>query len=299
MGSISTPALVATACDAGALGMVGTAGMTAEQVIALLDEVRTRTAAPVGANMLMPLVDPDVVAAVAPRVELFDFYHGDPDPALVAMVHDAGARAGWQVGSLQEALAAVAAGCDVLAVRGIEGGGRMHGDQPLLPLLNQVLDRVDVPVVAAGGLATGRDLAAMLAAGAAGVRMGTRFVATEESGAHPHYKQAIVDATAEETALVTDFSVLWPNGPEPHRVLTRALEAARRSPDVVGEAPAGGGRFAVPRFAVIPPTVDCTGDIEAFAMYAGTSVGSIDAIEPAATVLARIAEEAEALLSRH
>ena len=131
----------------------------------------------------------------------------------------------------------------------------MHGDQPLLPLLNQVLDRVDVPVVAAGGLATGRDLAAMLAAGAAGVRMGTRFVATEESGAHPHYKQAIVDATAEETALVTDFSVLWPNGPEPHRVLTRALEAARRSPDVVGEAPAGGGRFPVPRFAVLPPTV--------------------------------------------
>ena len=98
----------------------------------------------------------------------------------------------------------------MLAVRGIEGGGRMHGDQPLLPLLNRVLDRVDVPVVAAGGLATGRDLAAMLAAGAAGVRMGTRFVATEESGAHPHYKQAIVDATAEETALVTDFRCCGP-----------------------------------------------------------------------------------------
>lgn len=173
----------------------------------------------------------------------------------------------------------------------------MHGDQPLRPLLDDVLARVDVPVLAAGGLATGHDLADVLDAGAAGARLGTRFVATEESGAHPLYKQAIVDATAEETALVTDFSVLWPNGPEPHRVLTRALDAARRSPDVIGEAPGPGGRMPVPRFAVLPPTAACTGDIEAFAMYAGTSVGAIHSIEPAAVVLARIAAEAEAQLA--
>ena len=137
----------------------------------------------------------------------------------------------------------------------------------------------------------------MLAAGAAGVRMGTRFVATDESGAHPLYKQAIVDATAADTALVTDFSVLWPAGPEPHRVLTRALDAARHATgDVVGEMTAFGQRSAVPRFAVMPPTASTTGDIEAFAMYAGTSAGSIHSIEPAADVLAQIEAQAAELL---
>jgi NAD(P)H-dependent flavin oxidoreductase YrpB (nitropropane dioxygenase family) len=170
----------------------------------------------------------------------------------------------------------------------------MYGDQPLLPLLNDVLDTVDIPVLAAGGLATARDVAAMLVAGAAGARLGTRFVATEESGAHPAYKQAIVDAAADETVLVTDFSVLWPNGPEPHRVLKRALDAARAlDADIVGEA----GGTPVPIFAVIPPVAGYTGNIEAFAMYAGTSVGSIHSIEPAAAVVQEIAEGTARLLT--
>ena len=132
--------------------------MTAGQVSELLDDVQARTTAPVGANMLIPFLDKDVIVAIAPRVKVFDFYHGDPDRLLVEIVHDGGALAAWQVGSLAAAVAAVDAGCDLLAVRGVEGGGRMHGDQPLLPLLNEVLDNVDVPVLAAGGLATGRDL---------------------------------------------------------------------------------------------------------------------------------------------
>ncbi len=299
MGAISTPALIAAASDAGAFAMVGTAGLTVEGATSVLDEVADRTSAPVGANMLMPFADAEIVEAIAPRVRVFDFYHGDPDAALVKIVHDADALASWQVGSLDEALAAVDVGCDLLAVRGIEGGGRMHGNQSLLPLLNAVLDAVDVPVLAAGGLATGRDIAAVLAAGAAGARLGTRFVATHESGAHPRYKQAIVDARADETALVTDFSVLWPNGPEPHRVLTRSLDAAHASPsDTVGEIVAFGERRPVPRFAMFPPTAEVTGDIDAFAMYAGTSAGSIRSIEPAAELVRRLAHEAELLLSR-
>lgn len=214
------------------------------------------------------------------------------------MAHDGGALASWQVGSATDALMAVDAGCDLLAARGTEGGGRMHGDQPLLPLLNAVLDAVDVPVLAAGGLASGRDLAAVLAAGAAGARMGTRFVATLESGAHDQYKRAIVEAAAGETQLATDFSVLWPNGPEAHRVLTRSLEAARRHDgEIVGEMTAFGQRRPVPRFAIMPPTADASGDIDAFAMYAGTSVGSIAALEPTADVIDRIAREADELLS--
>jgi nitronate monooxygenase len=297
MGAISTPDLIAAVSRAGALGMVGSAGMSPEQVTSQLDAVLGVVEGPVGINMLMPFADKAVVEAAAPRVRLFDFYHGDPDPSFVEIVHRAGALAGWQVGSVDEARSAVDAGCDLIAVRGVEGGGRMHGDQPLWPLLNAVLDTVALPVLAAGGLATDRDLAAVLAAGAAGARMGTRFVATDESGAHPLYKQAIVDATAGETELVTDFSVFWPDGPQPHRVLRRALEAARAlEGDVVGEMDLFGEKRPIPKFAVAPPTADTTGTIEAFAMYAGISVGMIDRIEPAAAVVERIASGTERLL---
>lgn len=297
MGAVSTPELIAVTAGAGAFPMIGTAGMTPAQVSTLLDAVAALTAAPIGANMLMPFADPAIVEAVAPRVRVFDFFHGEPDIGLVKLVHEAGALAGWQACSRAEALAAVDAGCDLIAARGVEGGGRMYGDQPLLPLLNDVLAAVDVPVLAAGGLATARDVAAVLAMGAAGARIGTRFVATHESGAHPLYKQAIVDADAADAVLVTDFSVLWPNGPEPHRVLRQAIDAANRiDGDTVGEVVMGGEAHSIPKFAVMPPVAGMTGTIEAFAMYAGTSVGSIHAIAPAGDVVRELADGAEALL---
>jgi nitronate monooxygenase len=299
MGAIGNPGLIGAVCRAGALGMVGTAGLSPEQVSPMLDAVLGVAQGPVGANMLMPFADEAVVEAAAPRVRVFDFYHGAPDRSLVAIVHSAGSLASWQVGSVEEAKAAVDAGCDFLAVRGIEGGGRMHGHQPLWPLLNAVLDAVSVPVLAAGGLATARDLAAVLAAGADGARMGTRFVATEESGAHPLYKQAIVNATGADTDLVTDFSVFWPNGPEPHRVLRKAVDTARSlEGDVVGEGMLFGQRRPIPKFAAAPPTADMTGTIGAFALYAGISVGSIDRIEPAGDVVHQIVSGAEQLLRR-
>lgn len=298
MGAITGPELVAAASNAGAFAVIGTATMSAEQIEGVLDKVAELTSAPVGANVLMPFLDESVVSAIAPRVKVVDFYYATPRAALIQIAHDTGALACWQVGTVDEAKAAVDAGCDLLAARGVEGGGRMHGDQPLWPLLNGVLDAMDVPVLAAGGLATARDLAAVLAFGADGVRMGTRFVATAESGAHPIYKQAIVDAKADETALVDDFSVLWPNGPEPHRVLKCSLEAARAlEGEFVGEMIFMGEPRPMPKFAIPPPVADSTGNIEAFAMYAGTSVGAIDSIEPAARVIERIASGAEALLS--
>jgi NAD(P)H-dependent flavin oxidoreductase YrpB (nitropropane dioxygenase family) len=301
MGAVSSPELVAAGSNAGALGMVGTAAMNGDQVTQMLDAVAALTDAPIGANMLMPFLDVAVVEATAQRVKLFDFYHGDPDVKLIDIVHQAGAIAGWQVGSVDEAKAAVDAGCDTIAVRGVEGGGRMHGDQPLWPLLNAVLDALpNVPVLAAGGLATERDLAAVIAAGADGVRMGTRFVATDESGAHPIYKQAIVDARATDTVLCTDFSVLWPNGPEPHRVLRRSVDAAKAiDGDVAGEAMFLGEARPMPKFAIPPPVASSSGNIEAFAMYAGMSVENIDAIEPAAHVIERIVTGAERLLASH
>jgi NAD(P)H-dependent flavin oxidoreductase YrpB (nitropropane dioxygenase family) len=103
-------------------------------------------------------------------------------------VHEGGAVCGWQVESAEEARAAEAAGCDVVIAKGWESGGRKRIEGPtLLPLLDAVLDTVAVPVVAAGGIATARGVAAAFAAGAEGARVGTRFIAAAESEAHPEW----------------------------------------------------------------------------------------------------------------
>jgi nitronate monooxygenase len=251
-------------------------------------------------TFLLPFgADPACVEAAAGRARLVDFYYGDPDPDLVARVHAGGALASWQAGSAAEAVAAADAGCDLVAVQGMEGGGRIRGRVALLPLLAEVLDAVEVPVVAAGGIAGPRGVAACLAAGASAVRLGTRLLATEESGAHPQYVAALVEAEAEDAVLTDAFSVMWPNGPEPHRTLRSALEAAEAlEVEVVGETRMGATTLPVPRFGVPCPNRQTTGEIAAMVHYAGQSAGATRRVLPAAQVVTDLAEGAERLLRR-
>ena len=179
--------------------------------------------------------------------------------------------------------------------QGTEAGGHVRGQVSLLPLLDAVLDAVDIPVVAAGGVGTARGMAAVLAAGASGVRVGTRFVATHESNAHPGYVDALLRASAGDTVLTTAFSVMWPDAP--HRVLRSCVEAAGAvKDDIVGEMSIGVMRMPVPKFSVPSPSRDTTGTIEAMALYAGESVGAVTAVVSAAQVVRELAEGAERLL---
>ncbi|MBW3669806.1 MAG: nitronate monooxygenase [Actinobacteria bacterium] len=294
MGGAGSPELAASVIQAGGMGMFATALVPVPAVERLVAAVAARTDGPLGVNVLMPFYDDALIEAVASRVRLVDFYHGAPRAEAVARVHGAGALAGWQVGAVDEARAAVDAGCDVVVVRGIEGGGRMWGDRSLWPLLDEVLDAVDVPVVAAGGIGTGRGLAAALAAGASAVRMGTRFIATAESAAHDVWKQAVIEAQPSDTVMTDAFSVLWPNGPEPHRVLRRAVEAAERTPsDVVAELRVGDHVMPLPRFAAVPPSVHVSGEVEATALYAGESVFAVRGTERAGDIVRAVAQDAE------
>jgi nitronate monooxygenase len=300
MGGVTTPDLVAAVADAGAVGMVPAQMLPAEALAALLDDLARRTGGVVGVTFLLPFgADPACVEAAAAGARLVDFYYGDPDPALVARVHDGGALASWQAGSAAEARAAADAGCDLIAVQGVEGGGRIRGRVALLPLLAEVLDTVQVPVVAAGGIATGRGMAACLAAGAAAVRVGTRLLATREAGAHPAYVAALLEASAEDAVLTDAFSVMWPNGPEPHRTLRSALEAAEAfQGEVVGETRMGAATIPVPRFGVPCPNRDTTGEVAAMVHYAGQSAGAVHAVIPAAEVVGELVDDAEHLLRR-
>ena len=97
------------------------------------------------------------------------------------------------------------AGCDLIVAQGIEAGGHVRGTTGLLPLLDEVRATTELPLVAAGGIGTGRAMAAALAAGADAVRIGTRLMAAHEVPAHPHYIDALTRATADDTVLTTAF----------------------------------------------------------------------------------------------
>jgi NAD(P)H-dependent flavin oxidoreductase YrpB (nitropropane dioxygenase family) len=300
MGGVTTPELVAAVAGAGAVGMVPAQMLPADVLAGLLDDLAGRTGGAFGVTFLLPYgADPACVEVAAAGARLVDFYYGDPDPALVARVHDGGALASGQAGSVAEARAAADAGCDLICVQGMEGGGRVRGRVALLPLLAEVLDAVEVPVVAAGGIATARGVAACLAAGAAAARVGTRFLATSESGAHPSYVTALLAADAEDAVLTDAFSVMWPRGPEPHRTLRSAVEAAEAfDGEVVGETRMGATTLQVPRFGVPCPNRDTTGEIAAMAHYAGQGVGATRQVVPAAQVVEELTAGAEQLLRR-
>jgi NAD(P)H-dependent flavin oxidoreductase YrpB (nitropropane dioxygenase family) len=297
MGGVAGPRLAAAVAAAGALGMVGSARIPAPALTQLLDGLRQTAPGAVGVNVLMPFLDRACVEIAASRARVVEFFYDAPDPALIRMVHTGGALAAWQVGSEDEARAAADAGADLIVAQGMEAGGHVRGTIGLLPLLDRVLGAVTVPVVAAGGIATARSVAAVLAAGADAARVGTRFVVAEESDGHPQYQDALLKAGTGDTVLTETFSVMWPHAP--HRVLRSAVEAAEAHPsDVVGEGVRGGEPFPIPRFAVPAPTRQTTGAIGAMALYAGQSVGAVAARQPAAALVRELAEGAERLLGR-
>lgn len=283
-GPISTPALAAAVSEAGGLGMIANPS-SAVQVQQLVETARALTRRPIGIGFLIPFVVAEAVEAAAASVEVVEFFYGDPDPRLIALGWDHGAIVGWQTGSAAEARAAAEAGCDYVVVQGIEAGGHVRGTQRLDEVLAETLARVDVPVLAAGGVGTAQRLSALLAAGAAAVRVGTRFVAAQEAAAHPDYVAQLIAASQRDTVLTEAFGNGWPDAP--HRVLRSAVEAAERY-----DAPivAVAGELEIGVFSPRSATREVRGEISAMALYAGHSVDQVKRIQPAAEIVAELTE---------
>ena len=242
---------------------------TAETLAPVLDALEGHV---YGVNFIVPLMDRGALELAAARAPYIDYFLAEPDPELVALVDGV---CGWQVETVEEARAAEAAGCDVIIVKGVESGGRKRVEGPeLRPLLEETVAAVSVPVIAAGGLGTARDVADAGAAGAAGVRIGTRFIAAAESEAHPAWIAAVIDADADESVVSWAFNTGMP-APGPHRVLRRSIEAAA----ALGREDA---------YAPTPPSRDATGDVEAMPFYAGRSVGAVTEVQPAAAIIAEL-----------
>ena len=290
MGSVSaTAALPLAVAAAGGHGMYSALGLPPQALAPVLDPLAARTRA-FGVNFFPGVMDRGSLELAVERAPYVDFFLADADPALVEVVHAGGGVCGWQVESGEEARAAEAAGCDVVVAKGWESGGRKRFEgSALLPLLDDVLGAVALPVVAAGGIATARGVAAAFAAGAEGARVGTRFIAATESEAHPEWVQAVLDAHAADAVVSHAFNVGMPE-PGPHRVLRSSIEAAERlTVDQAGVLRLGGAEIPVARFGPQPPTRDSTGTIQAMPFYAGQSAGAVAAIQPAAEIVAELA----------
>ncbi|KRQ01033.1 hypothetical protein AOQ71_39320 [Bradyrhizobium manausense] len=308
MGSVGSPELAAAVSEAGGLGMLGTArgGLNPTTLAPLLHRTQELTSRPFGVNFIIrPGGAPsqsrarECVEQAAKISRVVEFFYSDPDAEFVQIVHDHGALASWQVGSADEARKAAAVGCDMIVAQGVEAGGHVRGTVGLVHLLCEVLDAVtEIPVLAAGGIGTGRAMAAALAAGAAGVRVGTRFVAATEADVHPIYVDALIAARAEDSIYTRTFHVGWPDAP--HRVLRSAIEAAEAlqgdSTGIVTNI--DGSPRAVPRFAATVADRTATGHVGAMALYAGQSVGAVKRIMPAREIVRELAEEAGEFLRR-
>jgi NAD(P)H-dependent flavin oxidoreductase YrpB (nitropropane dioxygenase family) len=309
MGGATSPVLAAAVSEAGGLGMLPLSWAEEADLRRQIREVRARTGRPFGVNLVLAWPQAERLALVLDEgVRVVSFFWGEPDPASVARVHAAGALALHTVGSAAEARRAVDCGVDVVVAQGWEAGGHVYGTVATLALVPAVVDAVGpVPVVAAGGIADGRGLAAVLALGAAGAWIGTRLLASAEAPIHAHYQRRLLAAGEADTVHTHLFDGGWPVD-APHRVLRNttvaAWEAAGAPPpgrrpgegEVVATSAMGGG--PVPRYESDVPRPDAEGDVEAMALYAGQGVGLVGRVQPAGEIVREIAEEARAVLRR-
>ncbi|GAY17030.1 nitronate monooxygenase family protein [Mycobacterium sp. shizuoka-1] len=295
MGGVAGGALAAAVSRAGGLGMIGMgSAATAERLDEELQWV-SDLRRPFGIGLVDWVVgrQPDLLAtALAARPALLCISFGDSWD-WVGAAHAAGVRAATQVSDLPGAQRAAAAGIDVLIARGAEGGG--HG-RPLigtLPLLTELLDHVSVPVLAGGGIGSGRALAAVLAAGASAAWLGTAFCVCTESLLPDQARAAMLAARGTDTVLTRVFDIAqgypWPPW-LPERVLRNSFSDRWDGHEDALCADSGApGELA---------RAIAAQDYDQAPINAGQSVGELTAVRPAADVIADISSAAAALLSR-
>ncbi|MEV6550797.1 nitronate monooxygenase [Streptomyces sp. NPDC051597] len=220
MGWVAGPRLVTATAEAGALGILASATMTPEALRAAVREVRSRTDAPFGVNLRADAGDARervrIIVEEGVRVASFALA---PSRELIAELKDAGVVVVPSVGARRHAEKVAAWGADAVIVQGGEGGGHT-GEVATTVLLPQVVDAVDIPVVAAGGFHDGRGLVAALAYGAAGVAMGTRFLLTSDSPVPDAVKARYLAAGVGDVTVTRAVDGL------PHRVLRTELVAS-------------------------------------------------------------------------
>ena len=295
MGGGATADLAAAVSAAGGLGLIGgTSAGGAEWLRGQIRAVRERTDRPFGVGFISsyPGLEELVRVALEERVAAVSHSFADPTPYVEA-AHAAGVKVLAQVQTVAQAVTATRAGVDVIAAQGTEAGGHTGSRSATLPLVPAVIDAVgDIPVVAAGGIADGRGLAAVLMLGAAGVWIGTRFVASREWGGSAWARESVVATGTDDTVLTRAYD-LATQAPFPaditHRVLRNEFTDAWHGRDAE----------VIARRAELQEQLqvaEATGDTRIAGVSAGNAAGLVHAVEPAGEILRRIVADAERIL---
>lgn len=295
MGSATSASLVAAVSNGGGLGTLGASGMSAAQVRAEAKAIRAATEKPFAINHLLFEVDEEGFAATLearPAVIAFAWPHSNQDlHAYFQRAHDAGSKVMYMAGEVPQAVNAAQAGADVIVAQGTEGGGHV-GWMASISLVPMVVKAVTpLPVLAAGGIADGRGLAAALALGADGVLLGTRMMATPESPIHANLKQAIVRSDGHDTVLteIPDIATghVWPG----------AMARARRNAFI--ERWAGREWALRQRYREVGKAAleaRRAGDVDNAPLLFGQDAGLIDSIRPAGEIIESMVAEAEEII---
>ena len=305
MGGVSRHRLAAAVASAGGFACMG---MVREPVERIRDEIHAFRALSserfainlIPASTETELLKQQVKACLDERVPALVLFW-DVDQALVRHLKSEGVQVIHQVGTRAAAEAALSAGADVLIAQGHEAGGHVHGSTSALALLPELvtLDR-SVPVVAAGGIASGQALVAALATGAQGASLGSALLVTHEANAHPHHQQRLLDANADDTVYTHQFAGNWHEA-APVRVLPNAVTRGERMTErKQSQPPQIGMQDGQPvyLFSTDSPLADATGQIDDMAIYAGQSCGQIHHLCSTAERIQQILEQAGEVLEQ-
>lgn len=311
MAFVGLPRLAAAVSNAGGLGVLGASPLPPPHLLRMIRQTRSLTSRPFGVNLInakgfpggfIPLTTGLHVAICArQRVPVVWFHWDLPPRRWVERLRRAGTKVWMQVGSVDDANRAIELGVDAVIAQGTNAGGHSKGTELLADLLPSVVAAAgEVPVLAAGGIATGKHVAHAIREGAAGVVVGTRLVASDEAYAHPEYKRRIVASDGTDTVKTTLFGPEWPRASV--RVLRNRVvnEWAGREdqipfppprPLLIGRTKFAGLPYPLPRFSAMLPTPDTRGDLEEMALAAGGAAGHVDEVLPAATIVRDLARE--------
>lgn len=297
IGSVASAELASAVSNAGGLGHLACTWRSPEQLKGLFGRMRALTERPYGANFVLDFpIEDRLAVALEHGVRVISFFWADASQYL-ARVKAAGAVAIQVVGSVGEAKRAADAGFDLIVAQGREAGGHVCGSIGTMALVPQIVDAVaPLPVLAAGGIADQRGVAAAAALGAAGVWVGTRFLAAAEANIHEHYRTRVIASSADDTLYSELFDIGWPNAPlrTLKNTTTQLWEDAGRP--MAPNRPGEGGMVArradgtgIPRYFFGSPTRDIADGAEAMALYAGQAVGLVRATAPAAAIVQELA----------
>lgn len=293
MGGVSGPDLVAAVADSGALGVLPIWADSLEVAQTSIKKVQEKTGKAFAVNLRSDLDQIEHISMAADMgITIFHLFWGSPSESA-AGIRSRNCKFIATVSDKESAMRALDSGANALVVQGVEAGGHVLSELPLVELFDQVISfSGETPLIAAGGIVESDEARGYLDRGASAVLCGTRFVASIESEAHDNYKAAIINASGESTVRSVCYDLGWPDAP--HRTLRNSTyqiwEDAGFPP--MGERPGEGdlvlttqeGR-SLPRYLVMPPKKGMNGDILAGALYAGIGVNKISSILSTADIV--------------